>query len=159
VATARYAQNTDVDSARSRAEIERTLARYGATSFMYGWEESRAAVGFVVHGRQVRFILPMPDRTERRFTHTPAKGQRRSEEAVAKEYEQAVKQSWRALALIVKAKLEAVAAGIVTFDEEFFAHLVLPNGQTVFHEANTAVQRAFESGQVRPLLQLGQQND
>jgi hypothetical protein len=37
--TARYAQNTAVDSATSRAEIQRILARYGATSFMYGWEE------------------------------------------------------------------------------------------------------------------------
>lgn len=154
--TARYAQNTAVDSATSRAEIERTLARYGATSFMYGWEEGRAAIGFVVNDRQVRFVVPMPDRNERRFTHTPAKGQPRTQGAAAKEYDQAVRQSWRALALVVKAKLEAVAAGIVSFDEEFFAHLVLPDGQSVFSHANPAVQRAFETGQVQPLLQIGQ---
>jgi hypothetical protein len=33
---ARYASNTDVPSDRSRAEIERTLVRYGADEFMYG---------------------------------------------------------------------------------------------------------------------------
>ncbi|WP_260842520.1 hypothetical protein [Paenarthrobacter nicotinovorans] len=95
------------------------------------------------------------DKADRRFTHTPAKGQLRAPEAAAKEYEQAVRQSWRALALVVKAKLEAVEAGIVGFEEEFFAHLVLPNGKTVFEEAGAAVAKAYETGQVKPLLQLG----
>lgn len=27
---------------RSRSEIERTLTRYGARQFMYGWDENRA---------------------------------------------------------------------------------------------------------------------
>lgn len=149
-----YAQRTNVDSAASRAEIERVLTRYGASSFMYGWDTDRAAIGFIIHDRQVRFVLPMPDRNDRKFTHTPARGTVRSKEATATEYERAVRQAWRALALVVKAKLEAVASGIVTFDQEFFAHLVLPNNRTVFEEAGPAVTAAYETGTVRPLLQL-----
>lgn len=152
--TARYAQGTSVDSSASRAEIERTLTRYGAKSFMYGWEESRAALAFSADGRQVRFILPLPDRHDRRFTHTPAKNQKRTPEAAEKEYEQACRQSWRALALVVKAKLEAVSAGIVSFEQEFLAHIVLPNGRTVFEETSAAVEAAYRTGAVKPLLTI-----
>jgi hypothetical protein len=66
-----YASQTDVTSDRSRSEIERTLQRYGARGFMYGWDESRAVLGFVASGRQVRFVLPMPDRSSEDFTLTP----------------------------------------------------------------------------------------
>lgn len=31
-----YAENTSVSSEKSRAEIERTLQKYGADQFMYG---------------------------------------------------------------------------------------------------------------------------
>ena len=150
-----YAQRTSVDSGATRAEIERTLTRYGARSFMYGWDENRAALAFTINDRQVRFILPMPDRKDRRFTHTPTRGQARTADAAAREYDQAVRQAWRALALVVKAKLEAVAAGIVSFDQEFFAHLVLPDNRTVFEAAGPAVVTAYETGKVPPLLQLG----
>ncbi|WP_242394821.1 hypothetical protein [Anaeromyxobacter oryzisoli] len=34
----RYAQGTSVPMERSRAEIERTLVRYGASGFAYAWE-------------------------------------------------------------------------------------------------------------------------
>lgn len=127
----RYAENTSVGSDKSRAEIERTLARYGASSFMYGWDQDRAMVGFIANDRQVRFLLPMPNRDDREFTHTPARGDRRSPAQAEQAYEQAVRQRWRALALVIKAKLEAVEAGIVTFDEEFAMHFMLPNGRTV----------------------------
>ncbi len=148
----RYAESTSVSSEASRAEIERTLSRYGATGFMYGWDADRAILGFIAQGRQVKFVLPLPDRNDRRFTHTPARNQRRDAAGQAKEYDQAVRQSWRALALVIKAKLEAVAAGIVEFDAEFLAHLVLPGGATVFESVGPRVAAAIETGQVPDLL-------
>lgn len=33
-----YAAATDVSSDRTRAEIEKTLLRYGAERFSYGWD-------------------------------------------------------------------------------------------------------------------------
>lgn len=147
---ARYAEQTSVPSDRSRAEIERTLERYGATTFQYGWTEGRAMIGFVMDGRQIRFLLPLPDRDSLDFTQTPT-GRERSVTAAREAYEQAVRQRWRALALMVKAKLEAVDAGIVTFEEEFLPHTVLPSGRTVAEEVMPAVEQAYATGAVAPL--------
>lgn len=148
---AKYAANTDVSSDRSRAEIEKTLNRYGARQFMYGWDESRAIVGFAIHNRQVRFELPMPDRDDKEFTRTPT-GRPRVKSQVEQAYEQAVKQRWRSLALVIKAKLEAVASGIVTFDAEFLAHLVLPNGVTVGDQIMPGIAEAYATGTTPALL-------
>ena len=148
--TARYAESTTVPSDRSRAEIEKTLARYGATTFQYGWQQDRAAIGFVMSGRQIRFILPLPDRESADFTRTPT-GKSRTATAAEAAYEQAVRQRWRALSLMVKAKLEAVASGIVTFEEEFLPHTVLPSGRTVAQEIMPAVESAYATGAVTPL--------
>ena len=148
--TARYAESTTVPSDRSRAEIEKTLARYGATTFQYGWQQDRAAIGFVMSGRQIRFILPLPDRENPDFTRTPT-GKSRTATAAEAAYEQAIRQRWRALALMVKAKLEAVASGIVTFEEEFLPHTVLPSGRTVAQEIMPAVESAYATGAVTPL--------
>lgn len=151
----RYAETTSVGSDRSRAEIEATLARYGATSFMYGWDEHRAIVGFISNGRQVRFLLPMPDRAAKEFTHTPAKNLRRTPAQAEQAFEQAVRQRWRALSLVIKAKLEAVAAGIVTFDEEFAMHFLLPNGQTVGEWVTPQIERVYADGGMPALLPAG----
>lgn len=148
----KYAESTSVSSENSRAEIERTLRRYGATGFMYGWNEDNAVVGFVVAGRQVRFVLPMPNSNDREFTHTPERGYKRSDTQRITAYEQAVKQRWRALNLVIKAKLEAVETGIVTFDTEFMAHLVLPNGQTVGEVVAPRIQEAYDTGKMPELL-------
>lgn len=148
----RYAQDTSVSSDRSRAEIERTLTRYGAQQFMYGWDQDSAIVGFVARGRQVRFLLPLPDRNDREFTHTPTRGNRRSDTQIEAAYEQAVRQRWRALALVIKAKLEAVEAGIVTFDEEFGMHFLLPSGQTVGEWIAPQIDRVYAGHGMPELL-------
>lgn len=127
----RFAEKTSVTSDKSRAEIERTLSRYGATGFMYGWGAEHALVAFEMGDRRVKFELPMPDRADRKFRYTPAQGRLRSDSQIEAAYEQAVKQRWRALALVIKAKLEAVESGITIFDEEFLAHIVMPNGLTI----------------------------
>lgn len=146
-----YANKTDVAPDRSRAEIERTLQCYGARQFMYGWDEGAAMLAFVANGRQVRFVLPLPDRDSPEFTRTPT-GLDRSPNAAKVAYEQAVRQRWRALSLVIKAKLEAVASGIVSFDVEFLAHLVLPNGATVGDTVVPRVEEAYASGHTPALL-------
>ena len=149
----RYAQTTDVPSDRSRAEIEKTLTRYGASSFMYGWETDRAAIQFTMDARRIRFVLPLPDRNDPEFTHH-SRG-RRTASAAEAAYEQAVRQRWRALALMVKAKLEGVASGIVSFETEFLPHTVLPSGRTVAEDVLPAVAIAYETGAVGPLQITG----
>lgn len=148
----RYAENTSVSSESSRAEIERTLRRYGADSFAYMTSRTEAMVGFVANGRQVRFRLPMPDPAHPEFTHTPAKRQRRSPQQAEAAYEQAVRQRWRALALVIKSKLEAVEADITTFDSEFLAHILLPNGRTVGESITPQLDSAYEGSGLLELM-------
>ncbi|MFC4727102.1 hypothetical protein [Coralloluteibacterium thermophilus] len=150
----RYASGTDVSSDRSRNEIERTLQRYGAESFMYGTTRTRAVVGFQVEGRQVRFELPMPDRQDRAFTHTEGRGQKRSDTQAHAAWEQACRQRWRALALVIKAKLEAIESGITDFDSEFMAHLVLPTGQTVGQAMLPRLEEARRTNAMPELLPM-----
>lgn len=148
----RYAADTTVSPGKSREEIERTLTRYGADGFMYGLEGSRAALAFRMAERHVKFVLPMPDRDAKEFTHTPARRNRRNPDEAMAAYEKAVRQRWRALALVIKAKLEAVESGITTFEEEFLAHTLLPNGQTVGDFMLPQVESAYETGKMPPLL-------
>lgn len=126
----RYAASTEVSSDRSRSEIERTLRRYGASAFAYAWEGETAQIAFKLDGRQIRFRLPLPDPQSQEFTLTPT-GRERSASAAEEAYEQAVRQRWRALALVIKAKLEAVEAGISTVEQEFLSNVALPDGRTV----------------------------
>lgn len=152
--SAKYAADTSVSSDRSRNEIERTLQRYGATSFAYGWQDARAMIGFVAKDRRIQFVLPMPDRNDKAFTLTPTRRARTATQAQAA-YEQAVRQRWRALALVIKAKLEAVEAGIVTFEDEFAMHMVLPDGSRAGDVVVRAIDAAYSTGVVPPLLAIG----
>lgn len=149
---ATYAADTSVSVEKSRAEIERTLQRWGAEQFMYGWNNEQAVVGFVMRGRQIRFLLSMPDKSAREFTHTPGRKNQRSEAQAFAAWEQACRQRWRALNLVIKAKLEAVEAGISTFDNEFLAQLVLPNGETVSEAVTPRLIDGIESNEMPSLL-------
>lgn len=158
---ATYAANTAVGSDASRSEIARTVTRYGADQFAYMESPTQAMVAFVYQGRQVRLSLPLPDRRSNEFTTYQDRygnSKRRTESAAAGLYEQAIRQRWRALALVVKANLEAVEAGIFTFEEAFLGALVLPGGRSVYQEVMPAVAAAIESG--GPLrLQIGGRSD
>lgn len=144
-----YASKTTVSPESSRAEIERTLARYGANAFSYGYDEDHAVVMFAAEGRKLRFEITRPDLNAFRYTkpggHEWAPGARprtvKQREAAAAQEE---RQRWRALALVVKAKLEAVQAGIVTFEEEFLAHILLPSGETVGEWAQPQLDEVYE---------------
>ena len=148
----RYATATGVPADRSRVEIENILTRYGADQFMYGWEATRAIIGFRYSGKMVRFILPLPDPQSDEFHLTPSGKQRRTADGAKKAYEQANRQRWRALALIVKAKLEATETGVTTFEEEFLSYIVLPDNQTVAEYMLPQVEEAYRSGEMPKML-------
>ena len=147
-----YANQTSVSGDRSRSEIERTLSRYGADSFMCGARDSTAAVQFEVKGRRILFRLELPDPDSREYTYSSTGRVRRSNEQAHESWEQACRQRWRALVLIVKAKLEAVEAGINSFVLECFTYTVLLGGGTVGGWALPQIALAYETGQMPPLL-------
>ena len=147
----RYAAQTEVPADRSRGEIERTLSRYGATGFAYGWEADQAMLAFNAHGRRVVFRLRLPTADDPEFAMTEG-GRSRSRGAAVKAAEQAARQRWRALALVIKAKLEAAESGIESFESLFLAQIQLPNGQRVGDWAQPQIERAYQTGQMPPLL-------
>jgi hypothetical protein len=128
----RFAQNTQVAADRSITEIKRTVERYGAESFIFGTnstkEGDRGLVGFSLKGKSIRMVLKLPSVTE--FMHTD-KGRSRREPAARIVREQGVRQRWRALALVVKAKLEAVESGISTVEDEFLSFILVDEEHTV----------------------------
>lgn len=148
----RYASDTAVSVEKSRMEIERTLQRYGADAFAYFSEANRAMVAFRMADRQIKFVLTLPEKSLREFTHH-SRGMRTADAALAA-WEQACRQRWRALALVIKAKLEAVAAGITTVEDEFLAHTVLPDGSTVGEWARPQLDEAYRIGAMPTALLL-----
>lgn len=128
-----FAQGTAVAESTSRIEIETLLRKHGATSIASGWDGTRATVLFEAHSRRVRFNLDL---------QAPSTGK-----AIAEN-----RRRWRCLLLILKAKLEAVAGELVTFEEEFLAQTVLPNGETVGDWMAPQVAAAYERGAGMPKL-------
>ncbi len=154
---AKYAAETSVSVEKSRMEIEQTLTRFGAEQFNYAHDHGRgvAMIQFSVRGRVVRFILTLPDKQDRAFTHAKRGYTTVNEETAYKRWEQACRQRWRALALCIKAKLAVVEAEITQFEDEFLAHIVLPNEQTVGDWLKPQIEQVYLSEQMpRSLLAL-----
>jgi hypothetical protein len=129
-----YAKYTKVPVERTKAEIEFTLARYGADRFAYFNEAARAIIVFEIQNRRVRFDLPF----EKDGTSESAQRHRR--------------ERWRALLLCIKAKLESVASNIESFEEAFLAHVVLPDGKTVYQHTAPHIDKIAKGGTLQPLL-------
>lgn len=147
---ATYAKDTQVPVRKSIEEIERTVARYGATAFGYAYEGSRAVIQFAIAERRVRFDLTIPPRSE--FTRTPTGQMRWNDDTIDKAWEQAQRQRWRALLLFVKATLEAVEAGLLTVEEAFLAHIMLPDGSTTYDWMGPQLAEVYETGAMPELL-------
>lgn len=150
---AKYAANTTVPVSKSKQHLEDLITRYGATTYMTGQKADGAVIQFEMSGRAVRFILPLPDRAATEFTKD-RNGWALADSTAQKKYDQAVRQRWRALILVVKAKLEAVETGITCFDQEFMAHIVLPNGQTVGDDVTPKIIAAYETQQMPEMLPM-----
>lgn len=52
---------------------------------------------------------------------------------------------------MIKAKLEAVDAGILSFEESFMSNIVLPSGKTVAEEIGPQIEAAYLDDAVRRL--------
>lgn len=145
-----YAANTSVPVRKSIEEIERTVARYGATAFGYAYQGDRAVIQFAIADRRVRLDLEIPKRED--FQRTPNTRQWRAPEAVDKAWEQTQRQKWRALLLFVKATLEAVEAGLLTVEQAFLPHIMLPDGSTTYDWMEPQLADVYETGQMPELL-------
>ena len=148
-----YAKNTTVSSELSRLEIERVLIRYGAENFAYASIPGSSFIAFTMYEKQVKFILPLPKKEEYQLTNT---GRKRTEKSQYEAWEQACRQRWRALKLVIQAKLEAVECGISVFEDEFMSNIVLPGGQTVGDFIKPQIEEAYSNGSPPHLLLMSE---
>ncbi len=125
----RYAAKTKVPVDKTRLEIERLVKRYGAKGFVAGWQGQTARVEFLCAARHIRLSVTVP----------PA--------------EQEARQKWRALLLLVKAKLSSVEAKIASFEEAFVGDIVMPDGRTVWESAREPIRIAYDTGKPVALLE------
>jgi hypothetical protein len=115
-------------------------------AYMYGADE--AIVAFELSGRHYAFHLPLPRHED--YDRT-ALGKLRSAGGRDKVLDQALRSRWRALLLIIRAKFEAVDAGVTTIEDEFLAHTVTPSGRTVGDVLRITLAEQYAGNEV-PLL-------
>ena len=127
---ARYAETTKVPISRSKAEVQRILDKaeadeiVTASSTVQGIE----AVQFTLDGRSVKLYVRIPEADPREH-----------------------RRRWRALVLILKAKLELIASGDSTVEREFLADLVLPGGDTLGEHVIPQLEKHYQNPAL-PLL-------
>jgi hypothetical protein len=124
--TTSYASRTRVPIEKTKGEIERLIRRYGAKGFATGWQGDAARVEFLCAERHIRISVIVP-----------------SDSRAASE--QVARQRWRALLLVIKAKLESIDAGIASFESAFLADIVMPDGRTVYESTREPIRLAYES--------------
>jgi hypothetical protein len=126
---AEYAKRTKVPADRTRLEIEALMKKRGADQFFSGADGNRAVLAFRLNGRHIRFSLPLGKLTD-----------------------QIVRSRWRAMLLVIKAKLEAIDIGILTVEDAFLADTVLPDRQTVAEYMAHQIESVYSTGNMPPLL-------
>jgi hypothetical protein len=119
----RYASETEVPIERSKRQIEELLASRGVEGYHTGWDLGRDIIEFVWKGKQVRFVLKRNKLAD--FSVAPS-GYGRTSRQQQQAFEQADRQRWRALYLVIRAKVESIEAGLAIFEEEFLAFIVVP---------------------------------
>lgn len=139
-----YAEKTAVSVDRSQAEVKKVLTKYGATEFGIMESKVRAMLAFQIKGRRVVFKVPLPPAPSDHAT-----------QASLKTYDQLLRTRWRALVLAIKAKLECVHSGITTIEQEFLAHIVLPDGRVLGEITIPQIDQAYKTGSLPPLLGPG----
>ncbi len=127
---AAYAHGTKVPVPRSVTEIRKIMHRFGAEGFAYGENPDSAVMMFRKNGRHIKFTLPLGNCSDAE-----------------------VRRRWRCLVLVIKSKLTAVDTGIVSFEDEFLAQTVLPDGQTVGQAVASDLALAYRTGKMPPLLE------
>lgn len=134
----RYAEKTSVPIDRSRVEVERVLERYGCSRFGIMNESDGSALLYFEHG----------DRSFQFAVKVPLKGKFRYES----DWEAERRRRWRVMVLTLKANLEAVASGLVTFEEIFLAHVVIPGSAKTLGQVLLPKLDALYAGQSLPAL-------
>lgn len=146
---ATYATDTVVTVQKSKADIENELRRFGCDRLASFEEPGRAGVVFERLGVRFRVVLELGSANDHQRTKT---GIVRSAAQQREAFDKETRRRWRALFLVIKAKLVAVEEGISTVEEEFLAWAMLPSGETVGDIVMPQIREVVRTGQLPPLM-------
>ena len=145
-------ESTDVSPGRSQEAIRKTLAAHGIRQIQFTecWPEGLAIEfirlahndGEIERVIRVRIVgKPNADSLKWRGRGKPPKG------ALDRRADTELRRVYRIIFHHLKTKLEAVAEGLVAFEEEFLPHIVLPNGATVYEELQVSLSKVLAGTQ------------
>jgi hypothetical protein len=134
-----YSSATSGDKAM--AEIQRILQRFGCNKFgtMTDWDAGTLIVQFEWHGARVSFPANFKGYATAWLKENPWTSRKASTKAEweAKALEIGSIAVYSILRDWIKAQVVAVETGLISFDEVFMAHVLLPNGQRMIEHART----------------------
>lgn len=137
MATRRYAEGTVVPVSRSHEAIKLELRKVGAEEF--GIMESAVAAYVIFRIREIRYRITTGE-------IKPARGRDPAAEA---------RRQWRAIVLLVKAKVVSIVEGISTVEREFLSDAIMPDGSVLADHAPALIEQAYKEGGAPRLLLLG----
>lgn len=128
-----YAETTKVGIGETKADIEKLMLKAGASAFGIVQDGPKAQVMFRLKKRMYQFAIIIPALPQ------PARAR------------------WRALLLVLKAKIEAVDSGITSLEDEFLAQTMMSDGETVGQKINPQIEENYRIGRTPQLLLSGDQ--
>lgn len=104
------------------------LMKYKARKTAFLTDDNFATVIFEIQDYQVKIDLPVPQKADFRLSPT---GNSRKPDAIEKAFLKAIDTRWKVLALVIKAKLQAIEHGVTSIENEFLAQIVLSENRTI----------------------------
>lgn len=114
-------------------------------------EPARASIMFEVKGLTVVIEVPLPSSDDQEFRFT-GRHVLRSVSSQEELFRKAVRQRWRALLLVIKAKLEAIDSHISTLEQEFGMFVQTPDGKSVGFHLIPKLKQIATTGKLPRLL-------
>lgn len=111
------------------------LVRYGADHFSFSESRDMAEVGFVFGALAVRMRVPIKPMTDEAAVAYARKTRSSQAKALQERPEREARRVWRVLFWLLKTRMEAIEAGVETFQEAFLAHLLDPRSDMTVMEA------------------------
>lgn len=131
----RYAEGTEVPIARSLEAIKAELRKVQAEEV--GVLESQSQAWLVFRIREVRYRITTGE-------IAVARGRKPEVEA---------RRQWRAILLLVKAKIVSIVEGISTVEREFLSDVIMPDGTVLSDHTPRLIASAYaENGPPRLML-------
>lgn len=141
-------QDTSVPVDKSQAAIRSMLRKYGADHFAFSESADLAEVAFRSGVLAVRMRVPIRPMTAEAARAVARQRKRKQDTAESDRWESETRRVWRVLYWLLKSRMEAIDAGVETFEQAFLAHLLDPRSDRTVYEtmADAGALKQLEAG-------------